>query len=110
MDILDTAAIKLPCKSCDQYGEVPLRDILLSHETVPGGCPVPHATECPLVFQIRLSNSAAIRALRSAWTALSHWTEAGGGELVLLTASDKENSGANAGDTIGGRNACSKCA
>ena len=34
MNILDNAAIRLLCRSCDHYYEVPLRDILLSHEVV----------------------------------------------------------------------------
>jgi hypothetical protein len=90
MDILDSAAIRLLCRFCDHYYEVPLRDILLSHEIVHCGCPVPHETECPPVFQIRICDSKVVESLQIAWRAASHCAELAGGELVLFTE-DKES-------------------
>ena len=85
MNILDIAAIKLRCRSCEQVYEVPLRDILLSHEIVRCGCPVPHETECPPVYQVRICGDEAVKTLQSAWKAVSHCAELAGGELVLLS-------------------------
>ncbi len=100
MDILDNAAIRLLCRSCDQYYEVPLRDILLSHEIVHCGCPVPHETECPPVYQVRICDNEIVERLQKAWSEASYCAELAGGELVLLTAERKE----------GANDVCTKCA
>ena len=88
MDILDDAAIRLHCRTCDHYYDVPLRDILLSHEVVHCGCPVPQETECPPVFQIRLFRPEPVNALLNAWEELAHNAESAGGELVLRSGVD----------------------
>lgn len=82
-DILDHAFIRMPCTACGQTYDVPLRDILLSHTVVRCGCPVREETECPPVFQIRLFDSAPIKALSSAWAQLAERAASDGGELIL---------------------------
>ena len=86
MNILDHVSIRLPCNQCGQTYEVPLRDVLLSHNVVRCGCPVPQETECPPVFQIRLFDHDSIRALSSAWEQLARRAHADGGELVISGA------------------------
>lgn len=111
MNILDFATIRLTCKSCEQVYEVPLRDIRLSHEIVHRGCPVPHETECPPVYQVRICGDEAVEALHSAWIAVSHCAELAGGELVLLSPGEKELAVQPSTKTNGGEeNVCPQCA
>lgn len=111
MDILDNAAIRLLCRSCDQYYELPLRDILLSHEIVHCGCPVPHETECPPVFQVRICDSKVIEKLQNAWREASRCAELAGGELVLLGANDSDDGTKHTRESAEGVNdVCTKCA
>ena len=111
MDILDSAAIRLLCRSCDHYYEVPLRDILLSHEIVHCGCPVPHETECQPVFQVRICEHEVVERLQTAWSAASHYAELAGGELVLLVTKDSEKDTKPTTESNEGANdASSKCA
>ena len=84
MDILSTAAIRLPCSWCGGSYEVPLRNILLSHQIMHEGCPAPVETECPPVFQSRLASESAIKALGQAWRRVERRAAADGGELVLI--------------------------
>ena len=109
MDILDNAAIKLLCRTCDHYYEVPLRDILLSQEIVHCGCPVPHETECPPVYQVRIFDSKVAEALQTAWRAASHCAELAGGELVVLPTQEKERAKAGKESKKGANDACTKC-
>ena len=51
MNILEALSVRIPCTACEQFYEVPLNDILLSHEMLEQGCPVHDETECPPVFQ-----------------------------------------------------------
>lgn len=110
MNILDFAAIKLQCRSCERVYEVPLRDILLSHEIVHCGCPVPHETECPPIYQVRICGDDAVKALQSAWTAVSRCAERAGGELVLLDSGAKLSGQPSTKTNEGEENVCSQCA
>lgn len=111
MDILDNAAIRLLCRSCDQYYDVPLRDIVLSHEVVHCGCPVPHETECPPVFQVRICDNKVLERLQSAWREAYHCAELAGGELVLLLTDDGERSAKHTSESKeGANNVPTKCA
>lgn len=89
MDILSAAAIRLPCSWCGGSYEVPLRDILLSHQILHEGCPTPVETECPPVFQSRLASESAIQALGQAWRRVERRAAADGGELVLIGFNSK---------------------
>jgi len=104
MDILDNAAIRLLCRSCNDYYEVPLRDILLSNEIVHCGCPVPHETECPPVFQVRICDNKVVETLETAWRAACHCAELAGGELVLLGTKDTDEGTRNTKEFAEGAN------
>lgn len=86
MNILDSVGICLPCHSCGNDYQVPLRDVLLSHTILHEGCPVREATECPPVFQSRLFARKDIEELERAWNQLEQRARADGGELVLMAA------------------------
>lgn len=92
MDILSLAAIRLPCSRCGEAYLVPLRDILLSHEIMHEGCPVAQETECPPVFQSRLTSEWSLKMLDQAWRRLERRAKAVGGELVVTgyTASERQ--------------------
>lgn len=84
MNILDIVGISLPCRSCGNNYQVPLRDVLLSHALLHHGCTVSQETECPPVFQSRLFDRKDIEELQRAWNQLEQRAEADGGELVLM--------------------------
>ena len=88
MNILDTVAISLPCRSCGDNYRVPLKDVLLSHRMLHQGCPVSQETECPPLFQSRLFERKDIEELQSAWSRLENRARSDGGELVLLGVRD----------------------
>ena len=88
MNILDTVAISLPCRSCGDNYRVPLKDVLLSHRMLHQGCPVSQETECPPLFQSRLFERKDIEELQSAWSRLETRARSDGGELVLLGVRD----------------------
>jgi hypothetical protein len=71
MNILDKVLLQLPCGACGGSYEIPLSDILLSHNMVHSGCPVPQETECLPVFQIRLFDLRTIRKFEKAWQDLA---------------------------------------
>ena len=84
MNILDAVAVSLPCRSWGDNYQVPLKDVLLSHEMLHQGCPVSEETECPPVFQSRLFESKDIEELQRVWIQLENQARADGGELVLM--------------------------
>ena len=88
MNILDAVAISLPCRSCGDNYQVPLKDVLLSHRMLHQGCPVSQETECPPLFQSRLFERKDIEELQSAWSRLEDRARSDGGELVLLGVRD----------------------
>lgn len=85
MDILDSIAIRLPCRACGQEYEVPLRDILVSHRMLHEGCPVREETECPPLAQSRLIGLSFMEDLQRDWRRLEESARAAGGRLVLHT-------------------------
>ncbi len=97
MDILSVVAIRLLCTWCGEPYFVPLRDILLSHQVMHGGCPVAEETECPPVFQSRLATESAVKALDEAWRRLEGRARADGGELVLMNSSSHQNDSETSG-------------
>lgn len=88
MDILSFVGIQLKCLQCGEPYDVPLRDVLLSHEMIMHhGCPVfPEETECPPVVESRLFPREEVEALDAAWRRLEMRAEGDGGKLVLMTA------------------------
>ena len=85
MDILSFVGIRLKCPQCREPYEVPLRDVLLSHQIMHEGCPVLEETESPPLFQSRLFSRSAVEALAAAWRRLEKRAEGDGGELVMMT-------------------------
>lgn len=84
MDILDAVAIRLPCKRCGQAYEVPLHDVLISHNIMKHGtCSISWETECPPLAQMFLAEDEDVVALQSAWKRLQERAQKDGGELVL---------------------------
>src|SRR5450759_4211652 len=88
MNVLDAVAVSLPCRSCGGNYQVPLRDVLLSHQILHQGCPVSPETECPPVFQSRLFECKDIEELQRAWSQLEKRAQADGGDLVLMGTHD----------------------
>ena len=86
MDILDIVGINLPCRSCGNDYQVPLRDVLISHALLHEGCPVSQETECPPVFQSRLFERKDVEELQRSWRQLEQRARADGGELVFMAA------------------------
>ncbi len=82
MDILDVLAIRLPCNVCGQTYQVPLSDVFLSHSVIHEGCPVPHESECPPLFQSRFFTGDALQRLQTAWRVLEESAKSSGGELI----------------------------
>ncbi len=86
MDILDAIGIRLPCRNCGEFYEVPLFDIHMSHGVMDHrGCPVTPETECPPIFQVFLADDADIVALQQTWQRLQERARKDGGELVLMS-------------------------
>ena len=83
MNILEELSVRIPCTACEQFYEVPLNDILLSHEMLEQGCPVHDETECPPVFQIRLIPRNVLNDFVKAWQRLEENVHRDNGELVL---------------------------
>jgi quercetin dioxygenase-like cupin family protein len=85
VDILDAVVIRLPCKRCGQAYEVPLQDVLISHNIMKHrACSIPRETECPPLAQICLAEQEDVEALQSAWNRLQERAQKDGGELVLI--------------------------
>jgi len=84
MNVLDAVGISLPCRSCGNNYQVPLRDVLLSHTMLHQGCTVSQETECPPVFQSRLFERKDIEELERAWNHMEQRARGDGGELVLM--------------------------
>jgi len=85
MDIVDSIGIRLNCRSCGRTYDVPLRDILMSHDLLEHqGCPISEDTECPPIAQVFLADDKDISDLQRAWQRLQERARSDGGELVLM--------------------------
>ena len=101
MNILEALSVRIPCTACEQFYEVPLNDILLSHEMLEQGCPVHDETECPPVFQIRLIPRNVLNDFVKAWQRLEENIHRDNGELVLSDC--RERNGQRGGIVASGR-------
>jgi hypothetical protein len=96
MDILDTIGIRIRCRICGHTYEVPLRDVLISHSMMRhGGCPISEETECPPQAQIFLFEDNEVAALQDAWKKLQARAQKDGGDLVLMSQPEAEESRRN---------------
>lgn len=87
MNILDSIAVRLPCRTCGEEYEVPLRDIVLSHGMLHEGCPILEETECPPLAQSKLIGLSLLEDLQRVWERLEESARAAGGRLVMHSPS-----------------------
>lgn len=90
MNILEALSVRIPCTVCEQFYEVPLNDILLSHQMLEHGCPVPDETECPPLFQTRLIPREVLTDFAMAWSRLEESVHRDNGELVLSDCRERD--------------------
>lgn len=83
MNILEVLSVQIPCTPCGQFYEVPLNDILLSHQMLEQGCPVQDERECPPLFQTRLVDRDVLNDFVEAWSRLEDTVRRDNGELVV---------------------------
>jgi hypothetical protein len=101
MNILEVLSVRIPCTACERFYEVPLTDILLSHQMLAQGCPVHDETECPPVFQIRLIPRDVLNDFVKAWQQLEESVHRDNGELALSDC--RERNGQRRGPVASGR-------
>jgi hypothetical protein len=82
-DLLESAAVRVPCAACGQHYEISLRKVLLSQAMMHDGCPVHTETECSPIFNASLADGDAVRDLERNWARLSALLRARGLELTL---------------------------
>ena len=93
MDILEAVAIEMPCPACGGRYEVPLKQILLSHEMLHEGCPVHTAEECPPLSYSGLVNQEIIKSFKECGPALRSKRVEPVGELRLRLGSSLASGG-----------------
>jgi len=80
--ILDAVFISIPERWGEGVWEVPLRDILESHEVIGEGCPgMPE--ECPQLTFSELIDPETLAHFVDAWRALEVGAQKAGGSLVI---------------------------
>lgn len=89
MNILEVLSVQMPCTSGRTSYEVPLNDILLSHQMVEEGCPIQDETECPALFQTRLISREVLDDFVKVWSRLDASVRQNGGEVVVRDTSGK---------------------
>ncbi len=70
IDILQYVSVSVPCPTCGQHYDVPLRQVLLSQQMLHAGCPVAAETECPQVTYAVLANEAILDEFQRSWARL----------------------------------------
>lgn len=85
-DLLESAAIRVPCGACGQSYEICLRQVLLSQRMMHEGCPVHTETECSPLFYAPLADGEAVRDLERSWVHLAELLRAKGLDLTLRAA------------------------
>lgn len=85
VDILETVSIELSCVGSKGRYEVTLKQVLLSHEMLHDGCPVPPSftSECWPLYYADFATYDFIRELERIWLRLDEGARAVGGELLL---------------------------
>jgi hypothetical protein len=84
MNILEEVAVSMHCSACSGEYQVPLKQVLLSHEMLHDGCPVSDERECPPLPWSRLVDEQLVREFENIWTRLGERARRSGGELILL--------------------------
>jgi hypothetical protein len=88
MNILEVLSVQISRIPSGFY-EVPLSDILLSHQMLEQGCPVQDETECPPLFQTRLISREVLNEFVKAWSRLEASVRQDGGEIVVRDSSEE---------------------
>jgi hypothetical protein len=88
MNILEVLSVRIPHAAWGQFYEVPLSDILLSHQMLEQGCPVQDETECPPRFQTRLVSPDVLSDFVEAWSRLEASALQDDGVIVLRDSSE----------------------
>lgn len=83
LDILQYVSVTVPCAACGSHYEVPLRQILLSHQLLHQGCPAASETECPQVIYAALLNETVLREFERSWARLLAQVRDGGLSLEV---------------------------
>jgi len=83
LDLLESAAIRVPCGACGQHYGISLRQVLFSRRMMHEGCPVHTETECPPLFHAPLADGEAVRDLERSWVHLAELLRATGLDLTL---------------------------
>ena len=84
-DILGAVAIELSRVACKGRYEVTLKQVLLSHQMLHDGCPVPPSftTECSPLYYADFVDHDLLRELQRIWLRLGESARAVGGKLLL---------------------------
>jgi hypothetical protein len=90
MNIMEVLAVQMPCTSGRRVYEVPLNDVLLSHQMLEEGCPIQDETECPPLFQTRLISREVLDDFVKAWSRLDASVRQDSGKVVVRDTSGKE--------------------
>jgi hypothetical protein len=85
MDILDAVAVSIRCGACSGEYQVPLKQVLLSHQMLHDGCPVSDERECPPLHWSRLVDEQLVREFQNVWSRVEERARNAGGELILLS-------------------------
>lgn len=89
MNILEVLSVHIPRGPSGEFYEVPLNDILLSHQMLEQGCPVQDETECPPLFQTRIIGRDILDDFVKAWSRLDASVRQNGGEVVIRDSNRK---------------------
>ena len=84
MDILDAVAVSIRCNACSDEYQVPLKQILLSHQMLHEDCPVSDERECPPLHWSQLVDEQLVREFQNIWSRLEEGARKAGGELTIL--------------------------
>lgn len=83
MDILEAVAVVIRCSACSGEYQVPLKQILLSHQMLHEGCPVSDERECPPPYWSHLVDEQLVREFQNIWSQLEEKARKAGGQLTL---------------------------
>jgi len=89
MDILEAVAVAIRCSACSGEYEVPLKQVLLSHQMLHDGCPVSDERECPPLPWSHLADEQLVRDFQNIWSRLEERVSKAGGELTLRNKGER---------------------
>ena len=84
MDILEAVAVAIRCNACSGEYQVPLKQVLLSHQMLHDGCLVSDERECPPLHWSHIVDEQLVCEFQNIWSRLEEGARQAGGELTLL--------------------------